>query len=44
MYSYPHGECGTVDGQWCVSGNDYTSGEMRKGRKRIYYAYCAKRK
>ena len=24
------GECGAVDGSWCVDGNNYTSGEMRK--------------
>jgi len=37
------GECGAVDGSWCVDGNNYTSGEMRKRRKQIYYGYCAKR-
>jgi len=38
-----YGACGCVDGTWCVEGNKYTSGEMREGRKRIYYGYCAKR-
>jgi len=43
MAKWSGGECGSVDGSHCVVGRDYTSGEMRKGRKRIYYGYCAKR-
>jgi len=43
MYNWRGSECGAVDGTSCVTGNGYTSGEMRKGRKRIYYGYCAKR-
>jgi len=37
-------ECGAVDGNYCARGADFTSGETIKGRKRIYYGYCAKRK
>merc|ERR1719342_1261743 len=35
------GECGRVDDSYCAHGKNYTSGEMRKGRRRIYYGYCA---
>jgi len=38
------GECGAVDGKWCAVGNWHTSGELREGRKRMYYGLCAKRK
>jgi len=37
-------EGGVVDGSYWATGKHYTSGEMRKGRKRIYYAFCGERK
>jgi len=43
MFNWSNYECGVVDGIWCHQ-QKYTSGEMRKGRKRTYYGYCAKRK
>merc|ERR1711973_310096 len=32
-------DCGVVDGSYWATGKYYTSGEMRKGRKRTYYAF-----
>jgi len=43
MFNWSNYECGVVDGSWCTH-QKYTSGEIKKGRKRIYYGYCAKRK
>jgi len=44
MFNWLNHECGLVDGSLCNTQKTYTSGEMRKGRKRTYYGYCAKRK
>jgi len=44
MVNDKNSECGALDGEWCAYGNGFTSGEMREGRKRIYYGFCAKRK
>jgi len=47
VFSYTRGwkasEWGAVDGK-AAEGKNFTSGEMKKGRKKIYYGYCAKRK
>ena len=35
MYNYSPGECGVVDGNWCVTGNSYVVGDLET------YGYCA---
>jgi len=37
MNGWSHGECGVVNGKWCVAGNSYTSGSPS-----VYYAYYVK--
>ena len=35
MKDWTGGECGSVDSDWCVNGEDFVSGTEER-----YYAYC----